>query len=427
VLAIAAEAPTGADLRLKYGENLLTGVTAFSREFGKQTSLEEDLLNVAAAIYAVDLAFKRPYGDLCVRTIDLSIEVTNRAIFQAARGELQYALYLLSNDNWRLRFTRGAGTPERGNSWPSGKGATLLFSGGLDSFCAAAERVERRQPLWLVSHVTGNPIVRGAQEALFARLIEATPSLNRLAFRVGGRVRGEYIFPADHDREDTQRTRSFLFLSLAALVGRRTGHDNVITMAENGQLAINAPLTSARVGPFSTHTAHPEFVAVAQELLRNILSHPLTLENPYLYLTKAEVLDRLPAAFRTDIGKTVSCWRASRVRQFRHCGDCVPCIVRRIALENRGVDIAEYARDLFRQNLAALDPLDPGKRNIAEMILFVQQFESARRRGPEAIRESFPEIINPYIDFTNAVAMYSRFCDEALQVFRRYRYVAELL
>ena len=67
-------------------------------------------------------------------------------------------------------------------------------------------------------------------------------------------------FPKDNFRENSQRTRSFLFLTLAALVTRRCGFNKVLFMAENGQFAIHLPLNSSSVGPFSTHTADPQFI-----------------------------------------------------------------------------------------------------------------------------------------------------------------------
>ena len=55
--------------------------------------------------------------------------------------------------------------------------------------------------------------------------------------------------------ENSQRTRSFLFLVLGALAARRAGHIEIVYLAENGQMAIHLPLTQGRIGAFSTHTA----------------------------------------------------------------------------------------------------------------------------------------------------------------------------
>ena len=94
----------------------------------------------------------------------------------------------------------------------------------------------------------------------------------------------------DHDVETTQRTRSFLFLILGGLVARRTGRREILYMAENGQMAIHLPLTEARIGAFSTHTAHPDVLIEMQKFLSIALAVELKIENPYVLRTKGEVV-----------------------------------------------------------------------------------------------------------------------------------------
>src|SRR5213082_2450013 len=61
------------------------------------------------------------------------------------------------------------------------------------------------------------------------------------------------------DAESSQRTRSFLFLTVAALCARRVGHQNIVVIAENGQMAVHLPVTEGRIGPFSTRTAQLKY------------------------------------------------------------------------------------------------------------------------------------------------------------------------
>ena len=60
-------------------------------------------------------------------------------------------------------------------------------------------------------------------------------------------------FPGD---EQSQRSRSFLFASTAALVAMAIGFEDVY-VNENGIMAVHVPLTAARLGSFSTRTATP--------------------------------------------------------------------------------------------------------------------------------------------------------------------------
>lgn len=417
----------GADLFLKYDYNLLTGIKSLGEYFKNLTSLERDTCNVMAAIYAVDLATKRAELTGFVRDIELKLAVVNYSAFQQVRKQLENLLYVLSRDNWNVIFERENGAPEKAQEWPAGKGVTLLFSGGLDSFCAAAQYVKARRPLWLVSHVTQNKVVAQAQKDLHGSLNQFAGSpIPRAIIRVSGRSKPDAPFPQDNDREDTQRTRSLLFLALACLVARRTGHDTVVAIAENGQLAINLPLSAARVGPFSTHTAHPQFVAEAQSFCSTLLAHKFTFENPYLYLTKSEVLSGLPAELKKAIPESVSCWRASRVSKTNHCGECVPCLVRRVALESQGLVIPEYARDLLDEDVSKLESTDNGKRNLVDLLEFVTRLNDSTLTD-ESFIEQFPEIVNPNVNFDSAKDMYLRFAQEAGSVFGKYQNVAALI
>jgi 7-cyano-7-deazaguanine synthase in queuosine biosynthesis len=352
----------------------------------------------------------------------------NHAAFEAVRGELELLLWTLSDDNWTLVFHRTAGAPEAKQSWPQPAGATILFSGGVDSFVGATELLSERgvDAVQLASHITGNRITRQSQENLAAYLRgRFGDSLNRIAVRTGGTKKGDYSYPADADREETQRTRSFMFLAIAALAARRSGHKELVVIAENGQMAIHLPLSPARIGAFSTHTAHPEFVSRAAEFFSRVLDVQFTVRNPYLYSTKAEVVAKLPTPDRAPLSSSVSCWRGARVfSASNHCGECVPCLVRRIAFEFNGINIAEYKTDLFRKDVPSLPEDDEGKRNIVELASFAYEF-ATRSEAELAFR--FPDIINPSFDQAQAIQMYRRFAGEAVTVLRRYSGPTKLL
>ena len=429
IVEIDEHAPPGDVLRLKPSANLVTGEAQFRQSFGQPTTLETDICTMASAVYACDLAFKRGQRERIARDIELTVPVTNIHAFNNVLEQIQYALLILGHDAWRIHFATRSGIPEPSVKWPrNGSGKVLLFSGGLDSFAAAVALGESGGPVHLVSHVTANPTVSGAQLSLF-QYIQSRYLLqfDRIAFRVGGRTRPaqDFPFPSDTDREDTQRTRSFLFLALAALAARRLGTPDIVYLAENGQMAIHLPLTAARIGAFSTHTAHPELVHVMGELLSDLLTYPIRIENPFLYTTKAEairpVIDRHPEM----IGTTLSCWRTLRTPGgARHCGCCVPCLVRRIALEANGFAHERYQRDIFTEDVAGLPPDDDAKRNLIDLAEFVRALENSPSQA--ALETAFPDLVNPFIDSERAVAMYLRFAAEARLVFGKHPSIREL-
>src|SRR6266852_3557102 len=101
-----------AGLVLAPGQNLRWGGSTFRQVFGGATSLEDDLLITASAVYGCDLAFKRGERENITRTIHLRVPVVNSQAFQRVGADLEYILYVLSHDNWTIEFTRRQGTPE---------------------------------------------------------------------------------------------------------------------------------------------------------------------------------------------------------------------------------------------------------------------------------------------------------------------------
>lgn len=420
--------PTSADLVLQPGANLYTGINAFAKSFMGPTSLEQDLLVVASAIYACDLAFKRGERENIARSIEVTVPVVNFQGFERLKEALEYLLYVLSHDSWSFNFERARGTPEEARDWPRVLGKTLLFSGGLDSLAGAIDLIDELGPaqVQLASHITANPVTKSSQDQLAEYLTtKYKKALDRIVVRAGGRKYKSLTFPSDSDREDTQRTRSFMFLAIAALAARRTGRSKLVMIAENGQMAIHLPLSAARIGAFSTHTAHPEFVTKIGEYFTQLLQYPIDVENPYLYRTKAEVVEKLVNAHKGAVALSVSCWRGSRLgKSYNHCGQCIPCLIRRIALEHHNLFLAEYERDLLAEDVASLPPTDEGKRNLAELGEFAYAFGT---QTESELLFNYVDLINEQIDATAAIAMYRRFANEAGSVLGRYPKIAAFI
>jgi 7-cyano-7-deazaguanine synthase in queuosine biosynthesis len=421
VVVTTADPVPANDISLRPSKNLNVGLTQFSSNFRGVTSLEIDLLTVAASIYCADIAIKRGEREDVAREIKLSIPVTNVAAFNNVRRTLQYVIARLSYDGWDISFTQREGVPEAVQAWPAnGNGRVMLFSGGLDSLAAAIKFADEGANTVLVSHVTANRSVTNAQDQVGAYLEQQYAGLfERLSFRVGGRSSPAFPFPSDQDREESQRTRSFLFLALAALVARRRGLQEVVVIAENGQMAIHLPLSAARIGSFSTQTAHPEVVSAASELFSSLLQAPIRISNPFLYMTKAEVIRNVATRHVNALRSSISCWKASRVPgAMNHCGFCIPCLIRRIAIESNGEAVNEYARDLLAEDVSVLPADDEGKRNLVELAEFVGLFSQNRTQAE--LENLFPELVTTKFDAQQAIGMYQRFAVEAVTIFRRY-------
>lgn len=425
---VGGENVAGCDIHLLPGQNLYTGINKFAGEFGATDSLEEDLFNLASGIYGSDLAVKREEREHYIRTIDLSVEVVNLHLFERVRSDIERALFVVSKDNWKIKFVQKEGVPLTSVKWQKREGAVLLFSGGIDSMCAASEFVKEGKDLVLVSHNSHmNHVIDSCQNNIHDAIEKHYKTkIRHVHIKVYGRNQGGYDFPKDDLRENTQRTRSFLFLTLAALVTRRCDFNKILFMAENGQFAIHLPLNNSRVGPFSTHTADPEFVSRVQKIFQTLLGNPdFEIHNPFLYKTKAEVFALLPDKLKKEARSSASCWMIQRLN--KHCGYCVPCISRRIALEYNGISFKEYETDLFRTDTIKLEDTNDRRRNLNDYLEFIAKFKDITDATKYELREDFPELWNTAFDFDGAVGLYQRVATQSLEVFKKYPHVLKLI
>jgi 7-cyano-7-deazaguanine synthase in queuosine biosynthesis len=428
VSVIVGENTDGKDIHLLPSQNLYTGISRFISEFGEANSLEEDLFNVASGVYATDLAVKREEREHYIRTIELFIEVVNFQLFERVKKEIENALHVVSKDNWNITFIQKEGNPLTSFEWEEKDGAVLLFSGGIDSMCAASEFIKDKKDLVLVSHNSlSNHAVEESQNKIHEILEKHyETSVKHIHIRVFGRNHNGFSFPKDELRENTQRTRSFLFLTLAALVTRRSNFNKILYMAENGQFAIHLPLNSARVGPFSTHTADPEFVSLVQNLFKTLLNNPkFEIYNPFLYMTKAEVFALLPEELKKQSHFSASCWMISRLK--KHCGYCIPCISRRISLEFNGISFKEYEVDIFKTDVTKLDEMDDKRRNLTDYLEFILKFNDISDVNRHFLKDEFPELYNNAFNFDKAVELYNRVSRQSFEVFKKYPKVSKII
>ena len=274
-----------------------------------------------------------------------------------------------------------------------------------------------------MSHVTRNRPTRVAQSALVEALSSRGLRLPHYQFFVSSQAEKAQAF--DHDVETSQRTRSFLFVVLGALAARRLGSSEILMMAENGQMAVHLPLTNARIGAFSTHTAHPDVLAATQRFLSALVGYPVSIVNPFIHKTKAEVISDI-ARDRVDlIPLSESCWKNTRLPQdFTHCGECIPCYVRRIAVETWIPDPTAYLRDPWRQDPSPAAEDDTAYRNLCDLVEFVLRVS---QYSAEEMTSEWPESYSPNLSAPQVIDMYKRFASEALAVWRNYPIVEALL
>lgn len=325
-----------------------------------------DLALLAVAITAADTRISRSADaqDAWTREIDLHVPVQAPDRWIALAPLIANMLKFLTGDQWGVHFrprSTGIGTLAAAPSvLPLASPTSVcLFSGGLDSFIGAIDLLAAGQTPMLVSHY-GDKLTPGYQDHCAHALKQHHPS------KTIHHIRAWVSFPANtvevESVEDTLRGRSFLFFALASLSADAIGGDMTVYVPENGLISLNVPLDPLRLGALSTRTTHPYYMARFGELLSG-LGMQVRLENPYAFLTKGQMAIAcadLPFLQR-EARYTMSCSSPGgrrydpdpEQRDPKHCGRCVPCLIRRAAiLEAWGIDETPYRiSDLRRQPL----------------------------------------------------------------------------
>jgi hypothetical protein len=248
------------------------------------TERQLDWLDVMGAIFAIDNACERGQGDTdWARDMTAFVPVRDPTLWEDWAIELQELFGDLTFDRLRLHFRpdrSAAGPPRQGAEHPECDCVALL-SGGVDSYTGVLALLESgRHPL-LISH--NNPGTARYQRAAEAGL--GLPTEQFIAFRADPHRSGS-VFPGN---EGSQRTRTMLFMGVAALAAVALGIDEV-HLSENGVMAVHVPMSAARVGSLSTRTAAPGVVAKMADLASRFFDTPITIRNDLVTMTKPEVV-----------------------------------------------------------------------------------------------------------------------------------------
>jgi hypothetical protein len=124
-------------------------------------------------------------------------------------------------------------------------------------------------------------------------------------------------------QEYTQRSRSFLYATLASVVAQLFGNGR-IRFFENGVVSINLPIAEQVVGARATRTTHPQVLERFREFLSAAIGKPIEVENPFIWKAKADVIQTIVHhQCGAMIKHTVSCTRSYDItRLHTHCGCC---------------------------------------------------------------------------------------------------------
>ena len=315
-----------------------------------------DLFRLGGAVFCADKSASRAASDdFWTRDIELHVPVSDVSLWEAASPRLHEALTFLSGDHWRVEFVPlPEMQPSSVQETVQFEDAVSLFSGGLDSLAGVVDLLEAGHRLVLVGH-HDSPLTDNRQVALCKELrseygADRVTQRRLLLGRAAPRPAQQRPL-SQSEPENTQRSRSFLFISAGLAVADAIGASVPLHVPENGFIGINVPLTDARAGSLSTRTTHPYFINRMRGLLDAIgLAHPLA--NDFRLQTKGEALQasaNLPLLKRLA-PESISCshpeWARLRRMPQGNCGTCYPCLIRRASMHVIGEDRAsDYTWD----------------------------------------------------------------------------------
>ena len=401
--------------RLGFGVGDLLEALVAMKVFPSELGL--DLLVFATLVHAADTRISRATEseDNWTREVRLVIPVSDAPAWSACSPDLQRLLNFLTGDRWTIAFKdRPAGfsamVPARPpRTPPPAFDRVSLFSGGLDSLIGAIDLLAAGAKPLLISHA-GEGATSSAQEACWTGIIRAYPQSSAARLRMWLNVPKPLI--PDVASEDTTRGRSFLFFALAACA--TTGIDRVSTILvpENGLISLNVPLDPLRLGALSTRTTHPFYMARWNDLLAK-LGLRCRLDNPYWNKTKGQMVAECAngALLLTLIPESMSCASPAKARWKgrgnEHCGYCLPCIIRRAAIEfalRAGNDPTTYTIPDLRAQ--ALDTLKAEGQQVRSFQLAIARLNAnpslakilIHKPGPLSDDESrLPDLADVYL------------------------------
>ena len=364
-----------------------------------------DLLDIATYVFAADQAIKRgakdveTFGGNWRRRLHFVVPVGDVDFWRSDKVMqcLRATLGFLSDDHYEFDFVPITQRPSfQGFLNFNDKGEMLgfpeqvvMFSGGLDSLGGAVEEiVNQKRRVILVNHRPTPKLdkrYRAIRDLLDAKATNNLPCHIRVTVHKQKWMNAEY----------TQRTRSFLFASLGATIANMLGQSNV-RFYENGIISMNLPICAQVVGGKATRTTHPRVLHGFQTLLSMITEGTFTVENPFLWKTKGEVVGLIAKAdCQNMIGPSISCTHTwEMTKEHSHCGTCSQCVDRRFSIIAAGMEqydpLDQYKVDVFTESREKNEHIHEDKTMFASYLERANQVD--RLTGATQFLARYPEI-----------------------------------
>ena len=344
-----------------------------------------DLLEIAAYVFAADrLTSRGPRRAVeyqsWSRRLHFIVKVRDFQFWSQSdvREALKSALRFATGDlDYTFTFQPGHTTPptnlfdREDFSMENDRDLSImLFSGGLDSLAGAVQLLEQTdEHICLVSHLSQVGTIR-TQKAL----------ATSLETHYQGRV-SAYQFKTNlqhvRSKEETQRSRPFLYGSIAFALATAFGRDRFYIF-ENGVTSLNFARRDDLINARASRTTHPQTIGRLMSLFSLIAEKPFLVETPFSWCTKSDVLKCLKDSGHGQLlPSSVSCSRTYKSGvHATHCGECFQCLDRRIGIygaqaedfDNEG----QYATNIITSSI----PSEEGKTTTVDYLRQAANFSN---------------------------------------------------
>ncbi len=365
-----------------------------------------DLLEIAAYVFCADRLTSRGSKDNVEyhnwsRLFHFAIKVRDFDFWNThdVKEKLKEALVFMSGDRaYHFTFQPEHSTPptslfdtEKFQIEPQQNTRVILFSGGLDSLAGIVECLENSSDqLCLISHRSGQGTAK-TQNQLINALHEWYPDRIKY-YKFSCKLHGIRA------REETQRTRAFLYTSIAYALSHVLFQEEIFVY-ENGITSINFPKQQNQINARASRTTHPKTMTLLENLFSEIDQSKIKISTPFLWKTKTDIFHILDEVGRRDlITSTVSCSQTFKLgSQATHCGGCSQCIDRRFAAYASKLD------DVDEGGIYALDFIQREIENSEVKTTLIDYVRQAKELASLNIEDFYCQMFSELADFIDYV------------------------
>lgn len=423
----------------KTRSNITLRQVEMEKMLGKEISVKsKDLLRMAGYFYVGDAQV--PRAQSWRRRIHFIVPVEEVEQWQSMTRELSYTLSYLSGDCISVEFYRcqpaDCTEVEHPNPLTPNEikaDCTCLLSGGIDSFAGTLKLVKDGHKPIVISHYFQGPVAQVQKELVgFIRDNHGKDAVLHLQLKIGknkrpGEEKMEYHLP--NNRENTQRTRSFLYFTMASVAAYENGMDKIV-ITENGVSTFNLPITRAYASTRCGRPTHPRNIYNYNRIINKLYAKEFFMSNRYVFSTKGELI---AAAIETPgeekvLAKTTTCphfgFRLNFDRRRTHflvnnCGLCYECMLRFASIHAAGIrpDMDKYIMHPLKDTAKLKDS------EFTTLIRFITNCTEWEKLSDRELLLRYPDLCLPARYFpgdSGSIDEHKNDCAEAIAMHKRY-------